>query len=62
MFSKAATSPRELDGVDNRDLHFTFFRKPDRFFPSELSSRVGGVLLEKTCLKGLMALHIVATV
>ncbi|XP_020088647.1 NADPH:adrenodoxin oxidoreductase, mitochondrial isoform X2 [Ananas comosus] len=51
LFSKAATSPRELDGVDDRDLHFMFFRKPDRFFPSELSSRVGGVRLEKTCLK-----------
>ncbi|CAN6456560.1 unnamed protein product [Victoria cruziana] len=34
-----------------RELHFVFFRKPDRFLQSDSESRVSGVRLEKTALK-----------
>ncbi|KAJ6799356.1 NADPH:adrenodoxin oxidoreductase, mitochondrial isoform X1 [Iris pallida] len=52
LFSKAAATSRSPDptGVQ-RELHFLFFRKPDRFLPSDSGCSVGGVRLEKTCLK-----------
>ncbi|KAJ4839892.1 hypothetical protein Tsubulata_003200 [Turnera subulata] len=52
LLSKAATSgPPPSSG--QRELHFIFFRKPDRFLDSaERSGYVTGVHFEKTVLKG----------
>ncbi|XP_008783243.2 NADPH:adrenodoxin oxidoreductase, mitochondrial isoform X1 [Phoenix dactylifera] len=51
LLSKAATSHQQHDIVGQRELHFMFFRKPDRFLPSESGDTVSRVRLEKTCLK-----------
>ncbi|XP_065043316.1 NADPH:adrenodoxin oxidoreductase, mitochondrial-like isoform X4 [Musa acuminata AAA Group] len=51
LLCKSATSHQGHDFAGQRELHFIFFRKPDKFLPSEDQSRVGGVRLEKTCLK-----------
>ncbi|WOL02191.1 NADPH:adrenodoxin oxidoreductase, mitochondrial isoform X2 [Canna indica] len=51
LLCKSATSHQQLDSAGQRELHFIFFRKPDRFLPLEDNLRVGGVRLEKTCLK-----------
>ncbi|KAG1355169.1 NADPH:adrenodoxin oxidoreductase, mitochondrial [Cocos nucifera] len=40
LFSKAATSHQQHDIVGQRELHFMFFRKPDRFLPSESGNTV----------------------
>ncbi|XP_031388723.1 NADPH:adrenodoxin oxidoreductase, mitochondrial isoform X2 [Punica granatum] len=53
LLSKAATTKASLPVGDHRELHFTFFRKPDRFLESEdRPGHVSRVHLEKTCLKG----------
>ncbi|ONK65665.1 uncharacterized protein A4U43_C07F39420 [Asparagus officinalis] len=49
LFAKAATSAPH-PAVDQRELHFVFFRKPERFLSSD-GCNVSGVRLEKTCLK-----------
>lgn len=51
LLCKSATSHQQRDLVARRELNFKFFRKPHRFLPSEDPLRVGGVCLEKTCLK-----------
>ncbi|XP_042456757.1 NADPH:adrenodoxin oxidoreductase, mitochondrial-like isoform X1 [Zingiber officinale] len=51
LLCKSATSHQQRDLVAQRELNFKFFRKPFRFLPSEDPLRVGGVCLEKTCLK-----------
>ncbi|XP_072961766.1 NADPH:adrenodoxin oxidoreductase, mitochondrial [Typha angustifolia] len=51
LFSKAANTIQEYDDNDQRNLHCVFFRKPDKFLPSELGYSVSGVRLEKTHLK-----------
>lgn len=51
LLSKAATSQHLQPLVGQRELHFVFFRKPDRFLPSDNGCSVRGVRLEKTCLK-----------
>lgn len=53
LFCKAAKSkPCQEFSAHDRDLHFVFFRKPERFLPSIDQRKVAGVRLEKTILKG----------
>ncbi|GAV92444.1 hypothetical protein CFOL_v3_35823, partial [Cephalotus follicularis] len=53
LLSKAATSASSHPISGQRELHFVFFRKPDRFFESdEKRGHVAGVHFEKTILKG----------
>ncbi|URE11066.1 NADPH adrenodoxin oxidoreductase, mitochondrial [Musa troglodytarum] len=54
LLCKSATSHQGHDFAGQQELHFIFFRKPDEFLPSEDQSRVEGVRLEKTCLKGVV--------
>uniref|UniRef100_A0A6M2ERD6 NADPH:adrenodoxin oxidoreductase, mitochondrial n=1 Tax=Populus davidiana TaxID=266767 RepID=A0A6M2ERD6_9ROSI len=52
LLSKAAASAPSHPSSSQRELHFVFFRKPDRFLDSgEGSDRVAGVHFEKTMLK-----------
>ncbi|KAF7813855.1 NADPH:adrenodoxin oxidoreductase, mitochondrial isoform X1 [Senna tora] len=54
LLSKAATSKPVNAGLNQRELHFVFFRKPDSFLESEdRTGYLSGVRLEKTVLKGL---------
>ncbi|XP_034700723.1 NADPH:adrenodoxin oxidoreductase, mitochondrial isoform X1 [Vitis riparia] len=51
LLSKAASGP-SLTSSDQRELHFVFFRKPDRFLDSgDRNGHVAGVRCEKTILK-----------
>lgn len=53
LLSKAATSKPKHASLNQRELHFVFFRKPDSFQESEdRASHVSGVHFEKTVLKG----------
>lgn len=53
MLSKAATSKPKQAGLNQRELHFVFFRKPDSFLESkDRASHVSSVHFEKTVLKG----------
>lgn len=52
LFAKRAASHRSNAIKGQRELHFIFFRKPDRFLPSDSGLHVSGVRLEKTSLKG----------
>jgi len=52
LLVKAATSSHPYPVAGQRELHFLFFRKPERFLPSDDGCRVSGARLEKTCLKG----------
>lgn len=53
MLSKAATSGDSAPSFDQRELHFVFFRKPDRFLESdERHGHVAGVQFEKTVVQG----------
>ncbi|XP_057421030.1 NADPH:adrenodoxin oxidoreductase, mitochondrial [Lotus japonicus] len=53
LLSKAATSRPKQAGLNQRELHFVFFRKPDSFQESEeRAGHVSGVHFEKTVLKG----------
>ncbi|KAL0421813.1 UNVERIFIED_CONTAM: NADPH:adrenodoxin oxidoreductase, mitochondrial [Sesamum latifolium] len=52
LLSKAVT-PAHAPHPAQRELHFVFFRKPDKFLESnDRSGHLGGVQLEKTILKG----------
>ncbi|KAK2970961.1 hypothetical protein RJ640_027442 [Escallonia rubra] len=52
LLSKAAISGTSHPSPGQRELHFVFFRKPDKFIGSdERSGHVAGVRLEKTILK-----------
>ncbi|KAK8955272.1 hypothetical protein KSP40_PGU014593 [Platanthera guangdongensis] len=51
LLSKAAGSPYCQSSPEQRELHFVFFRKPDRFLPSENGCTVGSLRLEKTTLE-----------
>ncbi|KAH7651750.1 Biotin synthase protein [Dioscorea alata] len=51
LFAKKAASHRSNAIMGQRELHFIFFRKPDRFLPSDSGLHVSGVRLEKTSLK-----------
>ncbi|KAI3464065.1 hypothetical protein Pfo_020728 [Paulownia fortunei] len=52
LLSKAVT-PGHAPIPGQRELHFVFFHKPDRFLESDdKSGHLGGVRLEKTTLKG----------
>ncbi|KAK4402382.1 NADPH:adrenodoxin oxidoreductase, mitochondrial [Sesamum angolense] len=51
LLSKAVT-PAHAPHPGQRELHFVFFRKPDKFLKSnDRSGHLGGVQLEKTILK-----------
>lgn len=53
MLYKAATTGPSHPRSGQRELHFVFFRKPDRFLESdERKGHVSGVHFEKTVLKG----------
>lgn len=54
LLSKAAaTSGNSHPSPGQRELHFVFFRKPDRFLDSDdRRGHVSGVHFEKTILKG----------
>ncbi|KAK4777999.1 hypothetical protein SAY87_018186 [Trapa incisa] len=53
LLSKAASAKDLHSKLDHRELHFTFFHKPDRFLESDdRSEHVSGVHLEKTRLIG----------
>lgn len=53
LISKAASSGHSPPLPGQRELHFVFFRKPDRFLESEdRSGHVAGVRLEETTLQG----------
>eukprot|EP00268_Persea_americana_P038086 TRINITY_DN3773_c0_g1_i2.p1 TRINITY_DN3773_c0_g1~~TRINITY_DN3773_c0_g1_i2.p1 ORF type:complete len:339 (+),score=55.75 TRINITY_DN3773_c0_g1_i2:208-1224(+) len=54
LLSKAATSQQSHPIPGQRELHFVFFKKPERFLHSDFSSNVSGVRFEKTYLKGLL--------
>ncbi|KAK1365372.1 hypothetical protein POM88_040933 [Heracleum sosnowskyi] len=52
LLSKAASSETSGPSPGQRELHFVFFRKPDKFVESdEKSGHVAGVQLEKTVLR-----------
>ncbi|XP_068643301.1 NADPH:adrenodoxin oxidoreductase, mitochondrial [Aristolochia californica] len=51
LLFNAATSPRSHPCPGQRDLHFVFFRRPERFLHVDGSNRVNGVQFEKTCLQ-----------
>ncbi|XP_021860291.2 NADPH:adrenodoxin oxidoreductase, mitochondrial isoform X2 [Spinacia oleracea] len=52
LLSKAATSSPVSPTTGQRELHFVFFRKPDRFLESEKrNGKVAAVHFEKTTLK-----------
>lgn len=54
LLSKAASTKASYPILDNRELHFTFFRKPDKFLESDdRPGYVSGVHLEKTHLIGI---------
>ncbi|CAK7344251.1 unnamed protein product [Dovyalis caffra] len=58
LLSKAAASAPSHPSSSQRELHFVFFRKPDRFLDSgDDSGRVAGVCFEKTILKGTFPLY-----
>ncbi|XP_061343855.1 NADPH:adrenodoxin oxidoreductase, mitochondrial [Gastrolobium bilobum] len=53
LLSKAATSRPKPASLNQRELHFVFFRKPDSFQESkDRTGHVSGVHLEKTVVKG----------
>ncbi|XP_039018529.1 NADPH:adrenodoxin oxidoreductase, mitochondrial isoform X2 [Hibiscus syriacus] len=53
LLSKAATTGPSQPSTGQRELHFVFFRQPDRFLESyDKNGYVSGVNLEKTALKG----------
>ena len=53
LLSKAATSRTSHPSSDPRELHFVFFRKPDKFLESdERTGHVSGVRFEKSKLIG----------
>lgn len=53
LLSKAAAAAGTFEGdCGQRELHFVFFRQPERFLESDESKgRVSGVNLEKTILE-----------
>lgn len=52
LLSKAASSETSSPSPGQRELHFVFFRKPDKFVESdEKNGHVAGVQLEKTVLR-----------
>ncbi|KAG9454656.1 hypothetical protein H6P81_007560 [Aristolochia fimbriata] len=51
LLSNAATSPRSHPVPGQRELHFVFFRRPERFLHVDGSNHVSGVQLEKTFLQ-----------
>lgn len=54
LLSKAATAGPSQPSSGQRELHFVFFRQPDRFLESyDKKGYVSGVHLEKTTLKGI---------
>lgn len=67
MLSKAVTTQPSYPRSGQRELHFVFFRKPDRFLDAdERKGHVSGVQFEKTVLKGskpsCVLQHIVAAI
>lgn len=53
LLSKAASLETSGPSPGQRELHFVFFRKPNKFVESdEKCGHVAGVQLEKTVLKG----------
>ncbi|KAK6152078.1 hypothetical protein DH2020_014713 [Rehmannia glutinosa] len=53
-----AVTPAHAPVSGQQELHFVFFRKPDRFIESDdRSGHLGGVRLEKTTLKGIVPNH-----
>ncbi|XVF88577.1 hypothetical protein PTKIN_Ptkin19aG0061900 [Pterospermum kingtungense] len=54
LLSKAAVAGHSQPSSGQRELHFVFFRQPDRFLESyDTKGYVSGVHLEKTALKGI---------
>ncbi|XP_010314053.1 NADPH:adrenodoxin oxidoreductase, mitochondrial isoform X1 [Solanum lycopersicum] len=52
LLSKAATPATSECNPGQKELHFVFFRKPDRFLESDCrSGHVGGLRMERTILK-----------
>ncbi|CAN4110836.1 unnamed protein product [Withania somnifera] len=52
LLSKAATPAASVRNPGQKELHFVFFRKPDRFVESDdRSGHVAGLRMEKTILK-----------
>ncbi|KAG6582499.1 NADPH:adrenodoxin oxidoreductase, mitochondrial, partial [Cucurbita argyrosperma subsp. sororia] len=53
LLAKAAASGPPHSGAGRRELHFVFFRKPEKFLSSvDKKGHVGGVRFEKTVLEG----------
>nr|XP_043628422.1 NADPH:adrenodoxin oxidoreductase, mitochondrial isoform X2 [Erigeron canadensis] len=53
LLSKASSSSASRPSPGQRELHFTFFQKPEKFLESnDQSGHIGGVNFEKTILKG----------
>ncbi|KAI3701447.1 hypothetical protein L6452_26531 [Arctium lappa] len=53
LLSKASSSGAPHPSSGQRELHFTFFRKPDKFLESDdRSGHVAGLQFEKTTLEG----------
>lgn len=52
LLSKAATPATSVGNPGQKELHFVFFRKPDRFLESDCrSGHVAGLRVERTILK-----------
>eukprot|EP00252_Welwitschia_mirabilis_P012047 TRINITY_DN26790_c0_g1_i1.p1 TRINITY_DN26790_c0_g1~~TRINITY_DN26790_c0_g1_i1.p1 ORF type:complete len:482 (-),score=111.44 TRINITY_DN26790_c0_g1_i1:39-1484(-) len=52
LFCKASKEHASSKSFSEKKLHFVFFRKPERFLSSICESKVAGIRLEKTVLKG----------
>lgn len=53
LLAKAAASGPPHSGAGRRELHFVFFRKPEKFLSSvDKKGHVAGVRFEKTVLEG----------
>lgn len=53
MLAKAAACGPPHSGTGLRELHFAFFRKPEKFLSSvDKQDHVAGVRFEKTVLEG----------
>lgn len=60
LLSKAATSRPKYAGLNQRELRFVFFRKPDSFQESlDRTGHVSAVNFEKTALKGNFCLYLI---
>lgn len=62
LLSKASSSSQPHPSSGEKELHFTFFRKPEKFLESnDRNGHVAGLNFEKTTLKGESSIRASAT-